>query len=63
LFYAHPHPGPLPRGEGETVAAFWQKGSTLIHECNVRFSLGVHGMMRLASIIVSFYENSKPRQI
>jgi len=25
LFYARPHPGPLPRGEGETVAAFWQK--------------------------------------
>jgi hypothetical protein len=32
-FNAHPHPGPLPRGEGETVAAFgrnlasWFKGS------------------------------------
>src|SRR5450756_973032 len=35
-FYAHPHPGPLPRGEGETVAASWQKGGVLVHGCNAR---------------------------
>ena len=23
LFYAHPHPGPLPRGEGEMFAAYF----------------------------------------
>jgi hypothetical protein len=31
LFYAHPHPGPLPRGEGEMVAASWQKDGALVH--------------------------------
>ena len=36
LFYAHPHPCPLPRGEGETVAAPGQKGGGLVHGGNAR---------------------------
>src|SRR5450756_1947338 len=46
MFYAHPHPGPLPRGEGETVAASGQKCSALVHGYNA-------GM---------FLENLSPRE-
>src|SRR5450756_472813 len=44
LFYAHPHlPWPLsllPRGEGEMVAASWQKGGVLVHGCKARLFRG-----------------------
>ena len=40
-FYAHPHPGPLPRGEGEMVAASWQKDGALVHEFNARILRGI----------------------
>jgi hypothetical protein len=39
-FYAHPHPGPLPRGEGESVAAFWQTWSVLVHGFNAQILWG-----------------------
>jgi hypothetical protein len=36
---ARPHPGPLPRGEGETLAASWQYGGVglaVVHGFNAR---------------------------
>jgi hypothetical protein len=37
---ARPHPGPLPQGEGEVVAAFGRNESGLVHGINARMVRG-----------------------
>ena len=37
LINARPHPGPLPRGEGESVPASWYNECVMVHGCNRNF--------------------------
>ena len=39
-FYDRPHPGPLPRREGELVPVSGQRGRALVHEINAQICWG-----------------------